>query len=169
MSLPLPGSGRGLGVRFMDALVHRLKDLCDMQPFHTGWYLKDLRTGATADRHGDVIVPSASTRKIAILMTALAGVHAGEFALDQPVTITAKYQNNNSGCFQHFLPNFTIPFRDVLVMMIIVSDNASTGTIAEMVGLERVNALCRAIGMTGTTHRHGMPPNNLARDHAVEE
>lgn len=152
----------------MQELVRKLNDLCDTQPFHTGWYLKDLRSGATADRHGDVVVPSASTRKIAILMTALAGVHAGDFALDQPVTITAKYQNNNSGCFQHFQPGFTIQFRDVLVMMIIVSDNAGTGTIAEMVGLERVNALCQSIGMTGTMHRHGMPPGGLSRDHAVE-
>jgi beta-lactamase class A len=152
----------------MQELVQRLNDLCDTQPFHTGWYLKDPQTGATADRHGRTIVPSASTRKIAILMTALAGVNAGDFALDQPVTITAKYQNNNSGCFQHFQPGFTITFQDVLVMMIIVSDNACTGTIAEMVGLDRVNVLCQSIGMTGTAHRHGMPPGNLAPDHPVE-
>ncbi len=152
----------------MHDLVRQLNDLCDAQPFHTGWYLKDLRTGEAADRHGDVIVPSASTRKIAILMTALAGVNAGDFALGQPVTITAKYQNTTSGCFQHFQPGFTITLQDVLVMMIIVSDNASTGTIAEMVGLDRVNALCQSIGMKGTAHRHGMPPGNLGRDHAVE-
>jgi beta-lactamase class A len=152
----------------MQELVRQLNDLCDTQPFHTGWYLKDLHTGATADRHGQTIVPSASTRKIAILMTALAGVHAGDFALDQPVTITEKYQKTTSGCFQHFQPGFTIQFRDALVMMIIVSDNTCTGTIAEMVGLDRVNALCQSIGMTGTAHRHGMPPGNLAPDHPVE-
>lgn len=152
----------------MQALVQRLNDLCDTQPFHTGWYLKDLRAGESADRHGHTVVPSASTRKIAILMAALQAVNAGDFTLDQPVTITAKYQDNNSGCFQHFRPNFTITFQDVLVMMIIVSDNASTATIAEMIGLDRVNALCQSIGMTGTAHRHGMPPGNLARDHAVE-
>ena len=152
----------------MQELVRQLNDLCDTQPFHIGWYFKDLHTGATADRHGRTIVPSASTRKIAILMTALAGVNAGDFALDQPVTITAKYQKTTSGCFQHFQPGFTIQFRDALVMMIIVSDNACTGTIAEMVGLDRVNALCQSIGMTGTAHRHGMPPGNLAPDHPVE-
>jgi beta-lactamase class A len=37
-----------------------------------------------------------------------------------------------------------------------------------MVGLDAVNALCRSIGMRGTTHRHGIPPNGLARDHAVD-
>ena len=42
-------------------LVSRLNADCDAQPFHTGWYLKDLGSGDTADRHGDVVVPSAST------------------------------------------------------------------------------------------------------------
>jgi beta-lactamase class A len=51
--------------------LNKLCDLCDEHPFHTSWYLKDLRTGATADRHGHVVVPSASTRKIAIMMTDL--------------------------------------------------------------------------------------------------
>jgi beta-lactamase class A len=153
----------------MNALVNQMTSICNAYPFSTHWYLKDLRTGATADRMGDVVVPSASTRKIAILMTALKGVNQGKFTLDQPVTIQAKYQISNSGCFQHFDPGFTITFKDTLVMMIIVSDNACTGTIADMVGLETVNELSRSIGMVGTTHRHGIPPGNLGRNHAVEQ
>ena len=152
----------------MDTLVQDLNKLCDEHPFHTGWYLKDLRTGATADRHGHVVVPSASTRKIAIMMTALKAVHEARLTLDQPVTIQAKYQNNDSGCFQHLRPGFTIQLFDAMVMMIIVSDNTCTGTIADMVGLDQVNALCQAIGMRGTVHRHGLPPHGLGRDHALE-
>jgi beta-lactamase class A len=146
-----------------------MTSICNAYPFATHWYLKDLRTGAAADRMGEVVVPSASTRKIAILMTALKGVSEGRFTLEQPVTIQAKYQNNNSGCFQHFDPGFSITFKDTLVMMIIVSDNACTGTIADMVGLDAVNELCRSIGMVGTTHRHGIPPGNLGADHGVDQ
>src|SRR5919109_4898461 len=146
----------------LDILVTDLDKLCDELPFHTGWYLKALRTGETAHRHGHVVVPSASTRKIAIMMTALKAVHEGKLALDQPVTIQAKYQNNDSGCFQHLQPGFTIQLRDVLVMMIIVSDNTCTGTVADLVGLEPINALCHAIGMQGTTHRYGIPPGGMA-------
>ena len=121
----------------MQALVKQLNQLCDAQPFHTGWYLKDLRTGDTAQRHGDVAVPSASTRKIAIMMAALKAVNDGKLTLDQPVTIDAKYQDNNSGTFQHLQPGFTIQFRDALVMMIIVSDNTCTGTVVDMVDWNR--------------------------------
>lgn len=105
------------------------------QPFYTGWYLKDLYSGADADRNGHTVVPSACTRKIAVMMA----VHQGKFTLDQPVTIQAKYQDNRSGCFQHLQPGFTVQFRDLLVMMIIVSDNTSTGTVADMLGLDAIN------------------------------
>src|SRR5437867_4375606 len=119
----------------LDILVQDLNKLCDEHPFHTGWYLKDLRTGETTDRHGHTVVPSASTRKIAIMMTTLKAVHEGRLTLDQPVIIQAKYQNNDSGCFQHLRPGFSIQLFDALVMMIIVSDNTCTGTVADMVGL----------------------------------
>ena len=82
----------------MQTLTDTLHELCDAQPFDTGWHLKDLRSGAELDRSGHVVVPSASTRKIAILMTALKAVNEGKLALDQPVTIQAKYQDNVSGC-----------------------------------------------------------------------
>src|SRR5437660_2859094 len=152
----------------MRDVVERLDALCDAVPFHASWYLKDVATGARADRFGGVPVPSASTRKISIMMAALAAVHAGKLALDQKVVMDKKYMDNDSGTFQHLQPGFTITFQDALVMMIIVSDNTCTGTVADMVGLDRVNALCRSIGMVGTTHRHGMPPGGLARDHAVD-
>ena len=74
----------------MRELVERLDTLCDAVPFHASWYLKDVATGARADRHGDVAVPSASTRKISIMMAALAAVHAGKLTLDQKVTIDAR-------------------------------------------------------------------------------
>src|SRR5713101_7344049 len=152
----------------MRDLVKRLNELCDAAPFQASWYLKDLATGASADRRGDVPVPSASTRKISIMMAALAAVHAGKLALDQKVTIDARYQDNDSGTFQHLTPGFWITLRDALVMMIIVSDNTCTGTVVDLVGLDVVQRYCAALGMTGTTHRFGLPPR-LGRDHTLEQ
>src|SRR3989454_12177827 len=116
----------------MRDLVLRLNELCDALPFQSSWYVKDLATGQRADRLGGVPVPSASTRKISIMMAALAAVHAGKLALDQKVTIEARFQNNESGTFQHLTPGFWITFRDALVMMIIVSDNTCTGHVVDL-------------------------------------
>jgi len=148
--------------------VGRLNELCDAAPFSTSWFLKDLATGDQADRSGDLPVPSASTRKISIMMAALAAVHAGKLALDQPVVIDAKYLDNDSGVFQHLTPGFAIPLRDALVMMIIVSDNTCTGAVVDLIGLGELQRYCESVGMTGTVHRFGIPPR-LGPDHALEQ
>ena len=152
----------------MRDLVSTLNALCDAQPFQTSWYVKDMATGQRADRFGGVPVPSASTRKISIMMAALAAVHAGKLGLDQKVTIDARYQDNDSGTFQHLTPGFWITFRDALVMMIIVSDNTCTGTVVDLVGLGEIQRWCDAVGLIGTTHRFGIPPR-LGRDHTLEQ
>ena len=152
----------------MKELAARLDALCDALPFQTSWYLKDLGSGARADRRGDVPVPSASTRKISIMMAALKAVHDGKLALDRKVTIDSRYQDNDSGTFQHLTPGFWIAFRDALVMMIIVSDNTATGLVVDLVGLGEIQRFCESIGMTGTIHRFGIPPR-LGPDHALEQ
>jgi beta-lactamase class A len=149
-------------------VVERLNALCDALPFQSSWYLADLTTGARADRLGDVPVPSASTRKISIMMAALAAVHAGKLSLDQKVTIDARFQDNDSGTFQHLTPGFWVTFRDALVMMIIVSDNTCTGHVVDLVGLGPIQAWCEKVGMTRTIHRFGIPPK-LPADHALEQ
>ena len=126
----------------MRALAERMNALCDALPFQTSWYLQNLGTGERADRLGDLPVPSASTRKISILMAALKAVHDGKLALDQKVTVEARYQDNDSGTFQHLTPGFWITLRDALVMMIIVSDNNCTGTVVDLVGLGEIQSLC---------------------------
>src|SRR5690242_17441235 len=152
----------------MQELAARLHALCDALPFDSSWYLKDLPTGARADRRGDVPVPSASTRKISIMMAALKAVHDGKLALDQKVTIDARYQDNDSGTFQHLTPGFWITFRDALVMMIVVSDNTCTGQVVDLVGLGAVQRYCESIGLKSTIHRFGIPPR-VGPDHALDQ
>src|SRR5699024_11006068 len=90
----------------MQQLATRLNELCDEQPFKTRWYLKNLKTGEEAGRDADTVVYSASTRKISIMMAVMKEVNEGRMSLDDPFTIEAKYQDNQSGCFQHLKPGF---------------------------------------------------------------
>jgi beta-lactamase class A len=145
----------------MQTLVNELNSLCDEQPFATRWFLKNLRTGEIADRDGETVVYSASTRKISILMAVMREVNEGRMSLDDPFTIEAKYQNNQSGCFQHLRAGFQITLFDALTMMIIVSDNACTGKIVDMFGTDRLNEYCQSIGMTSSVHRQNIPDPDL--------
>ena len=142
----------------MRDLVKNLNELCERAEFEVSWYLKDLASGVAADRRGKVAVPSASTRKTSIMMAALAAVHAGKLSLDQKVTIDKRFQDNDSGTFQHLTPGFSISLRDAMVMMIIVSDNTCTAHVVDLVGLSNVQRYTESVGLTGTVHRYGIPP-----------
>lgn len=150
----------------MEALEARLAELSEAAPFHVGWAVEDLESSWRASRNGDVVVPSASTRKVAILMTALRDVHAGRIDLDERVPVDTSL-DTTSGCLQWFSPGLELRIRDLLLMMIIVSDNVSTKHITGLVGLDRVQAFCDELGMTGTAHRRGTPDYSLPRDHGA--
>jgi beta-lactamase class A len=153
----------------MQALTQRLNRICEEQPFTTSFFVKDLTTGAEAARAGDVVVPSASTRKTSILMHALAAVHAGRLDLKEPCTVEARLQKDvASGTYQHMTPGTVLPLRDAMVNMIITSDNVCTQLVLERLDREALNAWCRRIGMAGTTHRANIPPAGLGWDHPLE-
>ncbi len=141
----------------INELNKSLNEICESQHFNVKWYFKDLKTGESLDRNGDEIGPSASTRKISILMAAMKAIHEGKIALLDEIIPEEKYFGTNSGCFQHFLPGFKVKFQDLLTMMIIVSDNVSTGTVTEMLTLDYINDFCKDIGMNRTNHRVGFP------------
>ncbi|MCU0660163.1 MAG: class A beta-lactamase-related serine hydrolase [Candidatus Pacebacteria bacterium] len=137
-------------------LEQRLKDLCDEQPFHIGFSFINLQTGGFFNRFGDEIVPSASTRKIFILACVLADIKAGKLNLTDHFFIQKKYQDNNSGIFHYFDPNAcVISLHDALVAMVAISDNACTGGIVEMIGLDRLNKYITSLGFNQTLLRYG--------------
>jgi len=153
----------------METLAALMREESARQPFDTGWYAKNLLTGEEADHRGDVEVPSASTRKTSILMAALKAVHEGRLSLSEECVVEERLQRDvASGTYRYMTPGTRLPFRDVLVNMMITSDNVCTGIALERLTLEEMDGFCRDIGMTGTHHRHKIPPIGLPPDHPVE-
>ncbi|MFD1929860.1 MULTISPECIES: serine hydrolase [Nonomuraea] len=149
-------------------LAKRLDDLCETQPFETGWSLLDLRTGERAGRSGSRPFPAASTRKVAVMMAVLRAAHRGEVDLGQRVTIDERYRDRVfTGSLQHLEPGLSLSLREAVTLMIILSDNLCTAHVIDLIGLDAVNDLCAAAGLTGTRHRHALIPP-LAPDHPVD-
>ncbi len=152
----------------MDQIAARMNAICDEQPFKTRWFLRDLKNGRDAEREGSVETPSASVRKISIMMAALAAVHDGRLRLDEPVTLEARLQKDvASGTYRYMTPDCVIPFRDVLVNMIITSDNVCTQAVLERIGAGSMDEYCQAVGMVGSHHRGLIPPLGIGWDHPV--
>ncbi len=77
-----------------DGLEARLHAICDAEPFTPRFYVKLCGTGQTIAREAETKTPSASTRKVSIMMAALKAVHEGRLDLDEPITVEERLKQD---------------------------------------------------------------------------
>ena len=75
---------------------------------------------------------------------------AGKLDRSQPVKLTDADKVSGSGILQDFVDGTTLPLRDVLQVMIVLSDNTATNLILDRVGANAVNARMAELGFTQT-------------------
>lgn len=151
-------------------LLKSLAAIAEGRGFDLHWQVKVIETGETFGQGDELELPSASVRKISIMMAALKAVHEGRVDLAADVTITKELQEGIlSGVCQYMTPGLVIPFRDAILQMIITSDNICTFEVMRPFEIPEFTSYCRDIGMTGTTHRTRFPPTNLSAEHALDQ
>jgi beta-lactamase class A len=116
-------------------------------PARSGIWVKHLGTGEEAGIHGDDTFNSASVVKIPVLVLAFQLADQGKLSLDERVTIQASDVRGGSGVFRYHDSGLQPTLRDVLLQMVITSDNTATDiAIAKVGGVARVNAWLKERG-----------------------
>ena len=94
---------------------------------------------------------TASTIKLPILLTVFDQVAAGKAKWTEPLTITAQDKVSGSGIIgSEFSDGVQLPLRDVVHLMIVLSDNSATNMILERFTADAVNAYLDKIGIKTT-------------------
>ena len=91
----------------------------------------------------------ASTIKVPIFVEALRLCDQGKFSLDYMVEMKPSDKVGGSGVLQA-MDVSSISLRDLLTLMIIVSDNTATNKVIELVGLEQLNKGFLQLGLSST-------------------
>lgn len=151
--------------------MDRFESIAHEQPFTLTYRIDALDgSGRSWGKGADVVQPSASTRKVGIMIYALGAARAGRIDLSKKLTITAALQEAiNSGTYQYMSPGTEYSLRDAIVNMIITSDNVSTQLVLGEVGVDNVTAWANGLGMTGTKLKGLVPNPELPWDHAPQE
>lgn len=119
-------------------------------PGTAGIWVKHLTTGETAGVRESELLNSASVIKIPVLVLAFQMAERGEIKLDERITIRKEDIRGGSGVFRYHDAGLQPTFRDVLLQMIITSDNTATDlAIAKVGGVARVNAWLNETGYAG--------------------
>lgn len=117
-----------------------------------GWlHAIDLHdNGREIGLHADEPVALASVFKLPVLVAYARMVDAGELDPRAAVTLTPAQRTSGPTGFAAMADPVTVSWRDLARSMIAVSDNAASDALLDAVGLDRVQAVLRDLGLTAT-------------------
>lgn len=116
---------------------------------HVNLYAKNLESGASYALDADAPVRTASTIKLPIMIECFAEANDGKLDLGENIKLTEDERVSGSGILQD-LSAREYPLRDLIMLMITLSDNTATNLIINRVGGNAVNARMAKLGLEQT-------------------
>jgi len=119
-------------------------------PSTVGLRVTDVTGAELIAWNAERVFPAASTIKVPLLVLALQEAQAGRLDLSARVTIQPGDRVPGAGVLHDLDGGLALTWRDVLTLMIVVSDNTATNLVIGELGVDAVNAWLAAQGLTGT-------------------
>jgi beta-lactamase class A len=107
---------------------------------------EDAELGLRAD---EPVVP-ASVVKVQIALEAETWFAGGRLDPRQPVTLSAADRTPGPAGISLFDDDAVLSWRDMVVLMLTISDNHATDALLRRIGIDAVNATAARLGLTGT-------------------
>ncbi len=117
---------------------------------HVAVFAKNLATGETVSVNGQTPVQTASVIKLPFMLQAYEQVKAGKLNLAQPLVLTKENQVGGSGILYLMDPGLNLTLKDVLALMMTLSDNTATNMAIDVVGLAPTNQMLARMGLRNT-------------------
>ncbi|MBQ1255872.1 MAG: serine hydrolase [Clostridia bacterium] len=128
-----------------------------------GCFIKDAKTNEMFALYNEGrIFKSASLIKTPIMLTALEEVEKGNLTLDTPIRVqTCHCVGDETPVIKN---GFDVPLSVLLEYMITDSNNSATNVLIDMLGMDKVNAFSKKIGLADTLLRRHMLDYEAARN-----
>jgi beta-lactamase class A len=135
----------------ISALQTELEQIRSRFPGDMSVYMKNLATGDEIALDADKTFETFSVIKLAIAAELMHQVEAGKLALTDRIPLTAVDERLPSGVLYAMDPGLTPTVKDLLTLMIIISDNVATDMLGDKVGRENVTAYAQTLGLPNTS------------------
>ena len=113
-----------------------------------GVYIKCIETGEEITLNADAVMDTMSVIKIPLMAEVLRQAESGRLSLDERVSLADIDKRSGTGILQSLASGASLTVRDLVTLMIIVSDNTATDILFKKVGGPQVvTALMRQYGL----------------------
>ncbi len=113
-------------------------------------FASNLKNGESVAIAPDAVVQTASVIKLAILYEALEQVREGKAHWEDKLTLNKSDQVPGSGLLLFFDTPLSLTLKDVLTMMIVMSDNTAANMAMDKIGIPNVNRRMEMLGLKNT-------------------
>lgn len=113
-----------------------------------GIYIKCVESGEEIAINADETMDTMSVIKIPLMAEVFRQIEAGKFALGDKIIVKESDKRPGTGVIRSLDPGVSLTVKDLITLMIIVSDNTATDILFEKVGgVEPVNKLMQSYGL----------------------
>ena len=151
------------------SLAERIGERFSALSTEIGFCATHLQRGETAAVNADALFPTASVFKVPVMVEVFRQADEGRFALSDRMTLAHADRSVGSGVLKELADGLAPTVRDLLMLMIIISDNTATQMMLDLVGPESVTATMRRLGLADIhvvlrmpelfAHAYGLPPD----------
>ena len=148
----------------MEELQRKIEQVLAAYTGRWGIVIVKQTTGNRMELNQEMVFPAASMIKVPIMYEVMRQVAVGMITLDMPLVVTESARAGGAGILKELRPNITMSVRELVTLMIVLSDNTATNMLIELVGMEAVNQTIANLGMKSTVLRRRMMDFEAAWD-----
>ena len=134
----------------MKILQRKIEEILAQYAGTFAFVIENLCTGERCERSPQAVFPAASMIKVAVMYEIMRQASLGQIDLEQEVTAEASDRVDGAGILKELRPELRLTVRELVTLMIVVSDNTATNMLLRLAGMEKINACSRELGLTST-------------------
>ena len=135
------------------SLDSRLRQVRDEVDGRMAVYVENVATGERVAIDADSSYETFSVIKVPIMATVLERVREGRMSLSDRITLSADQRRIPSGVLYALDAGLAPTVKDLLTLMIIISDNEATDALGDLVGRDEVTRFMGRLGLPNTMLR----------------
>lgn len=126
----------------------------DQNKMKCAFYIKNMNTQEITQYNQNVVVPSASLIKLTIMGEIFRQIKAGKLSLNDMISVKAEDKVEFS--ILTLLDGKSYTVKDVMTLMIIMSDNTATNVLIDLLGMDAINDFIHSIDLDDTVIKRKM-------------
>ena len=134
----------------MKQLQQKINSALAQHPCRAAFVIRNLKTGEKLEQNPHMVFPAASTIKVPIMIEIMRQAAAGKISLDKTLTVTSDVKTGGSGILTELRTGLTMTIRELVTLMIILSDNTATNMLIDLIGMDCVNNTMAGLGVKST-------------------